>query len=355
MDLVRVLESEGPPVTLYHWDADGIISAMHVIMAAGPDTILYPPKFTYKVTEDYINGIKDKIREAGSNVIVIIDIAYPGHVIERIARETGVGVIVIDHHYQENPPRGRNITYINPAAGGDPKGMWPSAVHVFASVTGVYHPALAAASIVGDLGPKAKANKYYQNYMVESGLDPIRDYELIRDVVAQLEAIDVTGKYEGLKWVPKVHVIGGQDPVKSILGDPLLTALRMQAQAEFEDLLTSARRGLRDEGDGVLGVILEGEGRHISRLARSLAAEYRGNVIVIGYYSNSTGEARVYARTYGINKPLISLKNIFKERGYSVGGKYQYDNNVIGVECSRRELVNVYRLMVNSVRKLLRQ
>ncbi len=341
----------GPPVVVYHWDADGMISAMHIVMIAGEDTVLHPPYFTFRVTREFISSLKKSLTK--SRTILIVDLAYPGRVLDRIAEETGARIIVVDHHYQEEEPRNPNVEYINPAAQGDQEGKWPSASHVLAKLIGKYHPALVAASIIGDLGPAAKANREYQNYMVEAGLDPINDYWIIQEAVEQLNSIDRMGNYHGLRWIPKVHAIGQFDPLKSVLNDPLLTTLRTQADVEWEELITRAEEELREEAPGILGVTLEGEGRHVSRLARYLASKHQGMIVVVAYYASSTGEARVYARAYGYEKPLTPLIPYFKGMGYEAGGKYQRGNNVVGVECTRRDMEKVYRLMIEKLRELI--
>ncbi len=351
-NLLEDLASRGPPVLVYHWDADGMISAMHIVMATGQDTVMHPPRFTYKVTPSLIESLKKSLTR--SNTIIVLDLAYPGETVDMIAEKTGAQVIVFDHHYQENEPKNPNVMYINPASRGDPEARWPSAAHVIAKYTGAYHPLLVAASIVGDLGEAAKANKEYQNYMVEAGLDPIRDYWIVAEAVKQLDAIDIMGNYDGLKWIPKVHAIGQFDPFKSILNDPLLTTLRTQAELELQELVEKAEEEAREEYPGVIGVVLEGEGRHVSKIARHMASRHRGKIVVVAYYARSTGEARVYARAYGLNKPLISLIPLFKKMGYQAGGKYQGDNNVVGVECTREDMEKVYKIMVREAVDLMK-
>ncbi|MEB3860883.1 MAG: hypothetical protein GSR84_01510 [Desulfurococcales archaeon] len=347
---IEDITARGPPVVVYHWDADGMISAMHIVMAAGEDTVLHPPKFTFKVTREFIESLKKSLTR--SRTILILDLAYPGKILDMIAKETGARVIVVDHHYQEEEPRSPNVEYINPASKGDQEGRWPSAAHVLARLLGKYHPALVAASIVGDLGPAAKANREYQNYMVEAGLDPVNDYWIIQEAVEQLNSIDRMGNYHGLRWIPKVHAIGQFDPLKSVLNDPLLTTLRTQADVEWEELVARAEEELREEAPGILGVVLEGEGRHVSKLARHLASKHRGKIIVVAYYASSTGEARVYARAYGYDKPLTPLIRYFKKLGYEAGGKYQRNNNVVGVECAREEMEKVYKLMIEKLKEM---
>ncbi len=348
---IRDLLSSGPPVLVYHWDADGMISAMHIVSMAGQDTIMLPPKFTFRVDDDFIRSLKAKA--AGRRPIIILDLSYPGRVIDRIARETGVHILVVDHHYQDEGPREPNVEYVNPARKGDPEGEWPSTAHVLARILGEYHPGLVAASIVGDLGPRAKANKHYQNYMVEAGLDPVRDYWVVEQVVSQLDSISVTANYDGLKWIPKVHAIGQFDPLKSILNDPLLTTLKTNVEVEFESLLEEAKSSLVEEAPGVLGVKLSGESRLASRLARSLASMNPGRVVVVAYHSTGIDRAYIYARAYKLKAQLAGIAEYFKRLGFEAGGKYQEDNNVVAVECPPREMERVYRLMVEKVREVL--
>ncbi|MEB3780065.1 MAG: DHH family phosphoesterase [Desulfurococcales archaeon] len=350
----RALDSYNRITLVYHWDADGMLSAISLVAYYGSAdrVLLEPPRFTYRIDKDYLERLKESSRR--SDALIIVDIDYPGDTIDMLAEKLGKHVIVIDHHAKYDLPKREDVTYYNPAAKGDPQGLYPSATHVLAEILEAYHPLLVAASIVGDLGPQAKSNKVYQNYMVEAGLDPVRDYWLIEEAVRLLSSLEIMGNYDGIKWIPKVIGIGDMDPFKAILNDALLATLRVQADAELEEILKNAERNMEEPARGVKAVLLEGEGRHASQLARRLAAKYKDHIVIVGYKANSTGEARVYARTYRTDIVLASLIPKLKARGYLAGGKTQRKNNVVALETTPEKLEDAYNFMVNQIIELIK-
>jgi single-stranded DNA-specific DHH superfamily exonuclease len=328
-------------------------------MAYG-DSILEPPRFTYELSRDHLERIKASSRLA--DLVIVLDLAWkPSHV-ETLALETGRDVVVIDHHYVAlgwgsfkdhitGPLRDR-VFYCNPAARGDPEGLWPSASYIVSRVYGVEHDLLVAASIVGDLGDEAVNNRVYRDLVRRAGLDPVKDYWLLREAVMQLHGVEVMGKIEAVAWLPKMLATGNLDPFKAIIGDAYLATLRAQAEAELESLVEEARRRAREAGRGIVYVALEGEGRFFSRLARELAKIYPDKIVVVAYYSRSTGEARVYARTLRGKPALVQAIGLLAGKGYSVGGKSQGSNNVIALETRREELEKALSDMISALSQL---
>lgn len=348
--LVNSLRGE-KPLAVYHWDADGIIAATLIVMAHG-DAFLEPPRFTYKLVGEHLERIKKASKQAG--FIVVVDLSWDPLYLETLALETGLKVVVMDHHYSpwsDYSFRGP-VFYCNPAARGDPEGSWPSASYLVSRLYGVSHNLLVAASIVGDLGEAAVENKVYKSLMESSGLDPVKDYWLPREAVMQLYGVEVMGRFEALTWLPKAFATGNLDPFKAIIGDAFLATLRTQAEVEFESLLEEARKSLKAANSEILYVSLEGEGRFFSRLARELARDNPDRIVVVAYYARATGEARVYARTLRKEPALTGAVKYLREKGYSVGGKYQGSNNVIAVETSRDALEGTLREVIDALKRI---
>ncbi|MEB3860556.1 MAG: hypothetical protein LRS43_05030 [Desulfurococcales archaeon] len=339
------------PVIVYHWDADGLIAATLITMAYG-DSLLEPPRFTYRLTREHLERVKSASRRA--DLLVIVDLAWDPIYFETMALETGLKVVVIDHHYtmlDESSFRAP-VVYCNPAAKGDPEGLWPSASYIASLVYGVRHDLLVAASIVGDLGEGSLQNRVYRSVMERAGLDPVKDYWLPREAVLQLHGVEAMGKFEAVSWIPKMLATGNLDPFKAIIGDAYLTTLRAQAEAELEQLMEEAKRSARED-DGIIYVILEGEGRFFSQLSRELAKKYPDKIVVLAYHAKSTGEARVYARTARERPVLAKAINALRKRGYSAGGKSQGSNNVVAIETTRENLERALEEMIYTIRQLV--
>ena len=339
-----------PHVVIYHWDADGIIGAMHAVMASNDKSILLPPRFTYKPGDDYIKEVADASQD--KEYVIIIDISFGKEVLKKLLYSIKSKIIVIDHHYTRSKLYHNRLYYINPAQSGDPEGKWPSASHIIAMHLGDYNPLLIAASIVGDLGEKAKANASYQNYMVEAGLDPIRDFDIPKIIAENLDSLGITGNYEGLTWIPRVHAIGDRDPAKSIIDDPYLINLKVQAEIELEELIANLDRSIIVDGS-VAYAYAEGEGRHVSRLSRHLARLYPDKVTVIGYAWKNTGIGYIYVRTLRDDVDLSRLIELYENRVISIGGKRQKMNNVIGMEIEANIIEEIMHDVISDLKNIV--
>ncbi len=339
-----------PNVVVYHWDADGMIGAIHTVMANKDRSVLLPPRFTYKPGRDYIKTIAEF--SEGKDYVVLIDINFSRDVIREIVYSIKSMLVVIDHHVSKTKIYHNRLVYVNPAFSGDPDGKWPSASHVLASYLGDYNPLLIAASIVGDLGEKAKANTVYQNYMVEAGLDPVRDFDIPRIIADNLDSVGIMGNYEALTWIPRVHAIGDRDPAKSIIDDPYLINLKVQADIELEELIDEVENNAVVEGIVVYSYV-EGEGRHISKLSRHLASLYPDKITVVGYVSRNVEMGYVYVRTMRDDIDLTKLIEMYEGKVISIGGKRQKMNNVIGMEVDTGKVREIMNIVVNDVKRLL--
>ena len=340
-----------PHVVIYHWDADGIIGAMHAVMASNDKSVLLPPRFTYKPGDDYIRAVIDASH--GKEYIIIIDISFRKETLKKILYSVKSNIVVVDHHFTRSRLYHNRLYYINPAQNRDPEGKWPSASHIIALHLGDYNPLLIAASIVGDLGERAKANAVYQNYMVEAGLDPIRDFDIPKIIAENLDSLGIMGNYEGLTWIPRVHAIGDRDPAKSIIDDPYLINLKVQAEIELEELIADLESNTIVEGS-IAYYYAEGEGRHVSKLSRHLASLHSDKVTVVGYAWKSTGIGYIYVRTLRDDIDLAQLIELYENRVRSIGGKRQKMNNVIGMELEAHRVKEIMQDVVSDLKNIIK-
>ncbi|MEB3850997.1 MAG: hypothetical protein LRS49_00245, partial [Desulfurococcales archaeon] len=284
----RLIERLSPPLVVMHWDMDGVAAASLVARASGRpgEAGFLTPRFRYAFDKPFLDRARGEAR--GRRLLAVVDLAVPGGSVDLLHRYTGRPAVVVDHHTQPEPPRLPSVAYVNPAARGDPAGNWPSAAHVVASLTGVGDPLLVAASIVGDLGPAARANRWYQNYMVRAGLHPVEDYWLPAECASLVDAASAMGRADVLEALA-ARLAGAEEPCRLILQDGLLQALRVEAQEELERLLSRAEGLAEEPVPGVLLYRLEGRGRHASKLARELARRHPDRVVVVAYRSAATG------------------------------------------------------------------
>lgn len=332
-ELKRVLLGYRRPAIIYHWDADGIISAYMLAAVYGEDSILLPPKFTFRPAREFYESLSGSCRFIDS--VIVVDLAFSREVLQGISTSCPRPLVVLDHHVG-GPPEGlEGLVYFNPAAAGDPAGEFPSSSHMLAQAFKSYNPVIIAASIVGDLGESARNNGWYRRYMAEARLDPEADYWLPREIVDQLSSIEIMAKYEALKWFPRLMSLSTVEPVKAVLNDAYLITLRAQAESELSELIDRAEEGSTRVGPGFILYRLEGDGRHASRLIRRLASLRRDHIIILDYTSRMARERRVYVRGNPLGTRLGEVRKIIadlRKRGYSAGGKAQKDSPVIGVE-----------------------
>jgi len=351
----ELLSRLSPPVIVMHWDMDGVASATLAAQASGKpgEAAFASPNFRYAFDKPFLDRVRGLAR--GRKLLVVVDLAIPGGSVKLLQRYTARPAVVLDHHVQPEPPDDPAITYVNPAARGDPAGNWPSAAHVIASVTGVGDPLLVAASIVGDLGPAARANRWYQNYMVKAGLDPARDYHIPEACASLVDSASTMGRLDVIEALP-ARLSLEEEPCMLILEDGLLHSLKAQAEAELEQLLDMAEEAVEEPIPGVLLYRLEGGGRHASKLARRLALKHSDKIVVVAYKSKATGEERVYARTYKRGAPLLASRAVvsrLRSLGLSAGGKSQGPNNVLAVEAPPGRLEEALEAVLEELRGLL--
>ena len=352
---LMLFKSSRRPLIITHWDMDGVASAIAASWVLGKKPSFYIPPFTYKLSGTVLREIGGAASKA--DLVVVTDLAYPGPTLERLYEAVEVPVVVIDHHYQEKLPSSGSIVYYNPAYSGDPKGAWPSAAHVVATLTRVKvrDPLLLAASVAGDLGDAAVESGVFKSYMSMSGLDPEKDYPLVRDYcVKHVDGAAAMANRGALLNIFKMSVYHGERPCEVIMKDHLLATLSVQAEAELEMLASNAAPVEERLGGRILVYRLEGSGLHASRLARILAGRSGGKVVIIAYTSRNAGQGRIYARVAGsVDPPLFRVAECMKSLGYSAGGKTQPGNNVAAVEVDPRSVEEALNLMVKAVEEAL--
>ena len=323
-----------PVLVVFHWDMDGVASAALAAGGCGDpggSGFLVPP-FRYVFDKPFLDRARGAAR--GRRLLVVVDLGVPGASLQLLQRYVSRPAVVVDHHVQPEPPRDPAVVYVNPALHGDPRGSWPSTAHVLRSIIGRGDPLLVAASIAGDLGPAARANTWFQNYMAMAGLDPARDYWVVEECVALVDGASTMGRGDVLEALA-ARISVEEEPCRLILEDGILHSLRAQAEAELEELLDKAEGRVEEPLPGVRLYRLEGHGRHASRLARRLALKHSDEVVVVAYRSRATGEERVYARTYRRGAPPLASREAvrwLRSLGLSAGGKSQGSNNVLAVE-----------------------
>ena len=325
---------EKVPLIITHWDADGVITASLLLswLNSPEEAKVVVPPFTFSWDRDFLDIIERESKERG--YLAVLDLAVPGGTLDLVWARVKKTMVVVDHHVQSELPRRPAIVYINPARKGDPGGRWPSAAHVLSSILGYWKdPLLLAASIVGDLGPEARASLVYQDYMAKAGLHPVNDFWIAEDCANLIDAASIMGRRDVLEVLPK-RLSFEENPCEIILKDGLLHSLRAKAEGELEELLSGAKPELVT--DDILVFVMKGEGRHASKLARRLAKKYKDKIVIVIYKSLGTGKLRGYARSYSPHAPpLVMAAERLRSLGYPAGGKYQTGNNVVALEAPR--------------------
>ncbi len=346
--ILRVLGSK-PACIVHHWDMDGVAAAATLSLVSAGVVRYHVPPYTYRVTGEMIEELKNKCRNAGA--IAIVDYNLPGGTLDLIWAKLQKTLIVVDHHYQPEPPKKPFILWFNPAANGDPRGFWPSAAHVAASLTGMYKPIVVALSIVGDLRDRARANRIYQKYMVEAGLDHVKDHATMTECVSQVMAADIMGRRDILEHLASRLADPHSDPCSLLLSDGLLSILRVQAEDEFQSLLSEA-----DSNASVIGDIriyrMEGEGRHVSTLARILSERHPDKIVVVSYYWRPLQRTYIYLRTLRERPRLVDILGYARSAGLTSGGKYQPGNNVVGIEVDGKAGEDIVEKIVSWIHRI---
>ncbi|MFP3144754.1 MAG: DHH family phosphoesterase [Caldisphaera sp.] len=348
--LMRLI-SHSNPIILHHWDADGVISASTLASYVGQGIEFESPPFKYVFSKEYLEILAD--RAENHDVIVVVDLNLSSKVLMEISSKANRPVISIDHHTTNDIPRSLSVIYYNPAKDGDPEGLWPSAAHVIALLTGNYDPLLISTSIVGDLDREAKNNRIYKKYMEEIGLDPESDYDIPKNCAMQIWGAEALGKIDIIKNLPTSLAYGGIDPCVALMSNPILTMLREEAENELNNLIEIANNKLEKISKDFYATLIDGNGRLISKISRALASKYPNRVVMIGYLAHSTNDASIYIRTKRNDLDFTKISIKLKSLGYQVGGKSQLNNNVIGVEVTSEKLNDAYNDILNLIKKEL--
>ncbi|AFZ70394.1 single-stranded DNA-specific exonuclease [Caldisphaera lagunensis DSM 15908] len=348
--LMRLI-SNSNPLIIHHWDADGVISATTLASYIGQGIDFESPPFRYSLDKNYLELLS--LRSENHDVVIIVDLNLPSKALMEISVSTNKPVISIDHHTTNDIPKSLSIVYYNPAKNGDPEGLWPSAAHVIALLTGTYDPLLISTSIIGDLDNEAKNNRIFKKYMDEIGLDPENDFNIPKECAMQVWGAEALGKIDIIKNLPTVLAYGGIDPCAALMRDPVLTMLKNEAEEELSNLISKADAQLEKVFDYFYAVLINGNGRLISKISRTLASKYPDKLIMIGYLAKSTNDASIYIRTKRNDINFSAISEKIKKLGYQVGGKNQANNNVIGVEIKPESLNEAYNNIVEVIKKEL--
>lgn len=348
--LMRLL-SHSNPIILHHWDADGVVSAATLASYIGQGIEFESPPFKYALDSEYLEKLS--IKSENHDIVIVVDLNLSSNTLVQISSKAGKPVVSIDHHTTSDIPRSLSVVYYNPARNGDPEGIWPSAAHVIATLTGSYDPLLISTSIVGDLDSEAKNNRIFKKYMEEIGLDPAQDYDIPKNCAMQIWGAEALGKIEVIKNLPSALAYGGIDPCAALMGDPILTMLKNEAEEELENLITKADTQLEEVSRGFYATLIDGNGRLISKISRALASKYPDRIVMIGYLAHSTNDASIYIRTKRNDIDISKLTDKLRYLGYRVGGKSQMNNNVIGVEISPEKLEQSFNNIIYELKKIL--
>ncbi|MCE4624215.1 MAG: DHH family phosphoesterase [Caldisphaeraceae archaeon] len=343
------LISNSSPLIIHHWDCDGVVSAVTIASYIGRRVSFESPPFKYTIDDDYLEMLEYKLED--HDVIIVVDLNLSPKYLVLLSYRLGRPVVSIDHHTTKEIPRHPSILYYNPAKDGDPQGIWPSAAHVIATLTGFYDPLLIASSIVGDLGSNAKNNRVYMKYMNEIGLDPIADFNLPNDCSMQIWGAEAMGKIDIIKNLPSSLLYGGLDPCYAILNDPILGNLRYEAEEELKRLVSKAENTLEAAGRNFYATKLDGNARLVSKVARKVSSDHPNDIIMIGYLARSINRASIYIRTRRIDVNLIDLLKSINNLGYKAGGKFQRGNNVLAVDVEPEKLDEAFNDIMDIVRK----
>ena len=320
------LLSSSEPLIVHHWDADGVVSAVTTAsFASGRADFMVPP-LTYSPPMSFIDEVAR--RAAPKDLIVVADYNVSGEFLAALVSRVKRPVVVVDHHVATYP-RLPNLYYYNPAAEGDPDGIWPSTAHVIADALGFYDPLLIATSIYGDLDEEAPRNPVFRYYMDQVGLDPERDANIPRDCALQIWGAEAAGEVEVLSRLAYELTYGGVDPCQAIMSDPRLTTLRMRAEEEVENAVSEAVRGMSRIGK-VAVYSVELSLRVSGMVARRLLSRADAPVVALVAREAMTGASKIYIRG-DIPDPVMIIKSL-RSAGLRASGKSQKGNNVIVID-----------------------
>ncbi|MGC9072378.1 MAG: DHH family phosphoesterase [Acidilobus sp.] len=319
------LIASSEPLIIHHWDADGVASAVTAASFAQGRADFVVPPLTYTPSVDFVRHVVT--RSSDKDLILVLDYNASSEFLAALASASGKPVVVVDHHLASYP-RIANLYYYNPAAEGDPEGLWPSAAHLLADAIGFYDPLLIAMSIYGDLQDSSQMNRVFRYYMEQIGLDPVADAGIPRGCAMQVWGAEAASDLELLAGLPVELTYGAVDPCQALLSDPRLSNHRMRAEEEVERavkeaLATEARRGRAVVYTVSLRMRVTGM---VTR--RLLAAS--GLPVVIVLAREGQGKSKIYVRGE-IGDPT-KLVAILRGSGLRASGKRQPYNDIVVVD-----------------------
>ncbi len=320
------LLASSEPLIIHHWDADGVVTAVTAAsFVSGRADFMVPP-LTYTPSAGFLEEAAR--RAAAKDLVVVADYNVGSEFLVALVSKVRRPVVVVDHHVGSYP-RIPNLYFYNPAANGDPEGLWPSAAHVLADAIEFFDPLLIATSIYGDLQEEASRNPVFRHYMDQVGLDPEGDVDIPRGCALQLWGGEAAGDVDLLAGLAYELAYGGVDPCQAIMSDPRLTSLRMKAEEEVERAVSEALRGWSRIGR-VAVYSVELNMRVSGMVARRLLARSDAPVIVLLTREAPTGAGKIYVRG-DIGDTMKVIRGL-REAGLRASGKSQRGNNVVVVD-----------------------
>jgi single-stranded DNA-specific DHH superfamily exonuclease len=320
------LIASSEPLIVAHWDADGIASAVTAAgFVSGRADFVIPP-FTYRPSRDFLELIAR--RAEAKDLVLVLDYNVSPEVLVSMAASARKPIVVVDHHIASYP-RVPNVYYYNPAAEGDPEGLWPSAAHVLADALGFYDPLLIAMSIYGDLRDGAPRNRVFRYYMEQVGLDPEADLGLLAQCSDQVWGAEAVGDLSALEGLPYELAYGGVDPCQALMSDPRLTNDRLRAEEEVDRAVREAMASRRAEGRaGVYVVSLRA--RVAGEVARRVKRSSGDPVIVLVAREETMGSTKIYVRGDELN--VAKVMKALEGQGIRASGKDQAGNRVLVID-----------------------
>ncbi|MFH1415727.1 MAG: DHH family phosphoesterase [Elusimicrobiota bacterium] len=311
---------------IHHWDTDGISSAALItdyLAEKKPKKIEYrvPDIGTFRLQpRSYSDRGNIDIEAAGYDVCMLLDYSVPGEDIARFQRETGIPVVVFDHHLRD-PVRMEGVYYNNPVAYGEPGREWPSCTWVIKDCLDIEVSDLVIMGIAGDLENRflRKGFELFPEISRYLGSDKNR-YSIF---VRAKDMIDVHYKCNDSKILPELACI-----LLSIGGDPE-KVLEKKDWVEKNTALENEIKGFLalDPAETVgkkLAVYRIKSGHNIiSALTRRLAENSEYDYVMVvntGFFINRT---QIYVRsalTEEVRNTVLFKKSAI-ELGAEAGGK----------------------------------
>lgn len=301
---VKLLKSLAKAYIVFHWDTDGIASAAMLSRTLGMRVIgLSVPSIGF-YSVDAIN-----YKGVNADAIVVLDYGVEGY--EEVETETGIPLIVFDHH-AVRPSNLKLGAYCNPVARGEgDEQEYPSTTMLLYRLLGG-DKKLAALGAIGDLAPQIDAGRSVPSLeRLEIGVDTVK---ALRKAVDVLDSCYRLLDVECIKYAVALLAAYGVKPVAydSILRVSFEKSKTIVAEAE--------RRLKQVSSDDYVEVYsLELDAYVTSSLGRSLAVRSPKKVIALAHYMPSQDRGFIYARS--VLKRLEAAREKLRRLGLKVGGK----------------------------------